>query len=337
MGEERVTSDDLVEKLFRALPHSDFMDKNNKYLQTDGRYDGIFMFWDFPEYSGQRSRNFVLLKNIVLRVMEREGPSGIRAAFMNGVLSLISQEPTFDVRDGSARSRYLQYCKWVMQGRKTKNLPRALLPEDGDGSNRDSDSGSHNDDDQERDLRYIFVNANTGSICAHCNREGAQFRCTSCIQKNDDHITLETSYCDSDCQRADWKQHKRICFYRKSFARTVRIMKAFLDTIVEVASTFTITKSYEKDGAIYLAWRSQILDAMRGASQVHPFPHGSFADARHAMAAFGNELSTSTLFQLLLKSSVTNWLWSGMLPPSFDSETPLTLSRIMYEHRPTRG
>ena len=40
------------------------------------------------------------------------------------------------------------------------------------------------------------------SRCGNCGTEGAKNKCQRC---------LKVVYCNSDCQKADWKFHKRVC------------------------------------------------------------------------------------------------------------------------------
>ena len=38
--------------------------------------------------------------------------------------------------------------------------------------------------------------------CGHCNKVGAPSLCSKCTK---------VAYCDKECQKEDWKAHKKIC------------------------------------------------------------------------------------------------------------------------------
>ena len=56
--------------------------------------------------------------------------------------------------------------------------------------------------EQPRVVRTKWVNVGAPDCCGYCLCAGAQLRCTAC---------KEVRYCDGECQRADWKQHKSAC------------------------------------------------------------------------------------------------------------------------------
>ena len=56
--------------------------------------------------------------------------------------------------------------------------------------------------EQPRVVRPKRVNVDAPDCCGYCLCAGAQLRCTAC---------KEVRYCDGECQRADWKQHKSAC------------------------------------------------------------------------------------------------------------------------------
>eukprot|EP01083_Nonionella_stella_P157574 511701_1 len=70
------------------------------------------------------------------------------------------------------------------------------------------------------------------SSCAKCNKAGATAVCGACKC---------TYYCSRDCQRKDWKQHKRICKMLKEEekANTIKTngkqtFKERIDTVLRV-------------------------------------------------------------------------------------------------------
>ena len=48
---------------------------------------------------------------------------------------------------------------------------------------------------------------NSKAICSNCGKAGAQSRCGPC--KVDD--ARSVWYCDAECQKANWKEHKKVC------------------------------------------------------------------------------------------------------------------------------
>jgi hypothetical protein len=92
--------------------------------------------------------------------------------------------------------------------------------------------------------------------CANCGM-GTSMRCVRCMDapEYEPGDSVDSVYCDRECQKEHWPNHKAHCHalgQRKKLLRTVKILKAALLTYREVIYDVDLTKIELRDGVLCL-------------------------------------------------------------------------------------
>lgn len=139
-------------------------------------------------------------------------------------------------------------------------------------------------------------------------------------------------YCDRDCQKEHWSDHKAHCHplrQRKKLLRTAKILKAALLTYREVVYDIDLTKIQFKDGVLYLHQNSRPIKAppKRGLFPLHLTTNVDFKEA----ALANNQCTTA----MTLLGRLTQKLLEGETDPQGDRMGGLksTFCRSSVEYR----
>jgi hypothetical protein len=148
---------------------------------------------------------------------------------------------------GDTRARLFREGAWTVQGRKmsewAQSVPLQIYCPDDINSKATT---------QQPALKPQVSKENRGpNKCANCLKV-ATITCAGC---KDAGLHGETVYyCNSECQKADWIKHKRLCRKlkaRKELHRAVNLVHRFFYTYSELTSERHISACYEKDGILY--------------------------------------------------------------------------------------
>ncbi|KAF2688905.1 hypothetical protein K458DRAFT_293675 [Lentithecium fluviatile CBS 122367] len=132
--------------------------------------------------------------------------------------------------------------------------------------------------------------------CANCGAD-ATTRCAGCMdapeyQPGD---SVGIVYCNRDCQKGHWTQHKAHCRalgQRKKLLRAAHILKASLLTYREVDFDIDLTKIEFQDGILRLYQNQRAITAR---SKRGPFPAHLTANIEYKEAALANNQCTTAM------------------------------------------
>lgn len=122
-------------------------------------------------------------------------------------------------------------------------------------------------------------------------------RCAGCLDAPEYRPgdSVGVVYCNSDCQKGHWPNHKAHCRalkHRKNLLRTANILKAALLTYREVAYDIDLTKIELKDGTLYLYQNQRPITAR---AKRGPFPLNLTTNIEHKEAALANNQCTTAM------------------------------------------
>lgn len=149
--------------------------------------------------------------------------------------------------------------------------------------------------------------------CANCGKD-ATMKYVGCIdspeyQSGD---SVDTVYCNRDCQKGHWPDHKTHCRalgQRKNLLRTASILKVALLTYREVVYDVDLTKVELKDGTLDLHQNQRHLTAR---AKRGPFPDHLTTNIEHREAALTNNQCTTAI---ALLGHLTRKLLAGKRVP----------------------
>ncbi len=150
--------------------------------------------------------------------------------------------------------------------------------------------------------------------CANCEID-ATMKCSGCVDAPEyqPEDARDTVYCNRDCQKEHWPNHKAHCrtlSQRKKLLRAAQTLKTALLIYRSIFYDIDLTKiEYDDDGTLYLHQnlRSNIVRAKRG-----PFPEHLTTNAEHREAALANNQCTAAM---ALLGPLTRKLLEGMQSP----------------------
>ncbi|KAF5660344.1 hypothetical protein FCIRC_12146 [Fusarium circinatum] len=148
------------------------------------------------------------------------------------------------------------------------------------------------------------------TTCASCGTQ-ANMRCAGCTDAPDydpgDSITVV--YCDRDCQKKHWTDHKsrcRVMKQRKILLRAAIILRSALLTYREILYDIDLTKIEAKDEMLYLYQEQR---AVTSRIKWRPFPDHLTSNVQHREAAL--TINQCTMATALL-SRLTRKLLTGL-------------------------
>lgn len=122
--------------------------------------------------------------------------------------------------------------------------------------------------------------------CKHCGSSTAK-RCSGCAgaPTYGEQAATPTSYCDIECQRADWNRHKTECRKfqaRKSLNRAAELLQSIFYKIRMQATTLEFTSVHVENNTIHLKGDPA---GPFSAQQLKSFPVHLFQDQATAESA----------------------------------------------------
>ena len=149
--------------------------------------------------------------------------------------------------------------------------------------------------------------------CAKCGTD-ATMKCVGCMDAPEYQLgdSVGSFYCDRDCQKGEWSNHKAHCRAlerRKKLLRTANILKAALLTYRELVYDVDLTKIQFQDGVLclYQNQRSITTRSKRGL-----FPMHLTTNIDHKEAALANNQCTTAM---ALLGRLTRKLLQGETDP----------------------
>lgn len=134
------------------------------------------------------------------------------------------------------------------------------------------------------------------SGCANCGAD-ATMRCAGCADAPEYHPgdSFRAVYCDHDCQRGHWPNHRVHCKamqQRKKLLRAASILKAALLIYREADYDIDLTKIDFQDGVLCLHQKQTLVTAR---SKRGPFPSHINACIEHKEAALAHNQCTTAM------------------------------------------
>lgn len=184
--------------------------------------------------------------------------------------------------DGSAKSKQLQYHRWIGQGRKDSARPFLRTAT----SLQEVSSLAY--------LSSQLVNPHT---CATCGNGGA-YACQGCLVTADSqHVIFKTLYCSKECQAADWPKHKASCASLKMVGRAAFLIRDLFILFQGLNYIERVTGVREKEGVLYKYVTTRDEWAFLGKTIPQPFPKeltSSDEDMRACLTEVGCDEPFST-------------------------------------------
>lgn len=169
--------------------------------------------------------------------------------------------------------------------------------------------------------------------CANCGTD-ATMRCVNCMDAPEYHPgdSVGSVYCNRDCQKRHWSNHKAYCKargQRKKLLRTAQILKAALLTYREVMYDVDLTKIELQDGVLYLHQNQRPITTR---SKRGLFPDHLTTSIDHKEAALAKNQCTTAM---ALLGRLTRKLLAGEIDPQdcHLGKLGFTFSRGSLNHR----
>jgi MYND finger. len=131
-------------------------------------------------------------------------------------LAKLALKKNFSKNDNSYKAQYLRIMRWCVEGKRDESKP---FGEDWKGLKDDKLS------------KEYLPAAEDHSKCVKCGKS-AELKCTGCIVKTGDKVTLATFYCSRECQKKHWPHHKSDCKEHKEIMRAMSIFQPIFEHII---------------------------------------------------------------------------------------------------------
>ncbi|KAK8043748.1 hypothetical protein PG994_012586 [Apiospora phragmitis] len=256
---------DAVEKLFQTFPDPESAEKLRRQIQnTDSK---TYEKRDADQFAGlpQAVADFAsadpvdadheFIKQSIQYALG-DGRSFNLLLFRQKILEL-SLSKTEIPDDGSAKSKQLQYYKWIGQGRKDPGL---LCSPTTDASH---DSSS---------LAFLHSQLANSQAYAACGASGGR-ACTGCrLALDSDHFIFKTVYCSKECQAAHRQQHKAPCDSRRVIGRAAILLRSLFLMFKDLHYSDCIEQVTSRDGVLYTTIGNHRENASKGRQMIRRFP-----------------------------------------------------------------
>ncbi|KAI1327263.1 hypothetical protein F5Y16DRAFT_399611 [Xylariaceae sp. FL0255] len=269
---------DPVEKLFLDLEefditlgrrfyksHEEFHYKN---VQANNEFIRIFQSFSALG-SSDADCNFI--KNLATYAKEKSRCEMLRTRL--GQLALNTKDIP---DDGSAKSRQLELYRWISQGRKDEDYPFV-----------DQDHPKENQQIQIKGNHATLPDKLIGTrICAYCKTPNAQEWCAECRRS----VSLKVAYCNKDCQKKHWVEHKTQCRGRRSIHRAVSLIRDLFFMVQKEAwqDDIGLDSITEKDGITNISQVLPLEWRWRRFADIRPFPSHIVSCKELALASMAN-------------------------------------------------
>ena len=139
-------------------------------------------------------------------------------SYIAGELAKLALKKKLSRNDKSYMAQYLRVMRWCVEGKRDERKPF------GEGWEDSMD---------EKPSKDYLPAADGHSKCVKCGKN-AELKCTGCIVKTGDKVTLATFYCSRECQKQHWPQHKIECKEQKEIVRAMSIFQPIFEHIISL-------------------------------------------------------------------------------------------------------
>ncbi|KAK7990030.1 hypothetical protein PG989_010345 [Apiospora arundinis] len=244
---------DSVERLFRALPEPESVDA---ILRTRGSPGLNLDEFNAPLRDFARTAttpvdpDHAYLKKVAASTCDYE------ANFCMKLIELALSKTEIP-NDGSAKSKQLQYFRWIGRGRKDSERPFL-------SATTTSTTASS--------LDYLAAKPAKEKVCVKCGH-GNAFACKGCLLTHgSQHVIFETVYCSKECQVADWPDHKSSCVSLKMIGRAAFLIRDLFIMFQGLNYSDKVTGVLEKSGVLYKFVGTLDKWVYQGKTIIQPLP-----------------------------------------------------------------
>ncbi|KAI1429978.1 hypothetical protein F5Y12DRAFT_215031 [Xylaria sp. FL1777] len=252
---------DSVEKLFAALTdpyRCDLSDNINTSLKDSAALH------EFVKDPPSQDPDYPYL---ITHAQKAVGKRGCVVSYFHQQLAHLAVQKQLSRRDKSNKARQLRYHGWFARGMKAETFPfDTKSPESHPSTTR---------------IAAIVSSKN----CAACGKSGANMRCPDCAFSDDGHVLEKTSYCNKACLQKHHNAHKNTCECRRMVYRATLLLELIFVAMEEATYIYPVSKTYKKNGLIYLIDDNWDRNCMTGRRLFTPFPKhlAESADVQRAM------------------------------------------------------
>jgi hypothetical protein len=249
---------DPVENFFKRLP---LPPKQGPPLALDQSFVLVKRACDLLEAESKSRRSTDPDAKYLLEHIEKSRAEPIPFGYVFQQLCLLALAKDVADDDQSDKARYLQFCRWVANGRKDESVVSST------GSDNKSLSA---------DSKAFLPEIAAFNKCAECGKEGAVHKCTGCLVRTEDHTTFATAYCGKECQERHWRAHKSFCQQLQQLHRAMMMFQ----NILEHYFTLTFQSKYiakeitEQGGMVVVKYGDSTKTVAKGKQDIWSmFPH----------------------------------------------------------------